>query len=886
MDTLITTKLTPPPQRPGQVRRDRLNALLAASDRPLVVVCAPAGYGKTTVVGHWLAQSGRPAAWLSLDDADDAPATFMAYLLAALQRAYPGFGPGLHDTLAVGGPVQPDRWASALINDLAAAARPVRLVLDDWQVITDPAIVRVIHRLIQHPPADFQLILISREEPDLPLARLRARDALREVRAADLRFTPEEATRFLHETMGLTVGASDVAALETRTEGWITGLHLAALSIRGSADPQARIAAFTKRHPTVLKYLLDEVLERQPVDLQTFLLEAASLDTVTPALCDAALSRTDSAEVLARLMAADLFITPLDVEHSVFRFHPLFADLLRAQQARRDPARAAAIARRAAHWLEAHGWVPQAVAQAMAGDDPEAAADLIERQAGAAIGRGDHRLVGHWLTALPDGVLRRRPRLCLDQAWVRVHAGQASQAEEWLDATEAALTHAPESRRDALEGECLTLRAYLAAGDPRKALALVKRATARVSADDHHLNGLIHAAMATHYRTLGDYGEALARYISAVPALWASGNIITALLIAGDVVLISRITGELDRAETLCRQLLSRAEAAGLSQASAVGVVYLALSEIALERGDLETATRWHAAALARDSLGELAAGEFGLFLTARLRILGGDADALDPVGAELESRLQEQPEPNVLAVVWIAYLLIEHRQFARAERWLARLRRHLDAGATPATLEARSLVYHHQALSQLGAPTPAACKDLMAVGAALASEAAGLGWQGLRAEILALRALLALSIEDRSSAMADLGAACDAAQRDQRILVFVSKGEAMAAALRAALHEGVAQAAFIRAILAAFPRVSAPDRDRRGLLEPLTQRETSILQLLIDGLTYAEIGRRLVISVNTVRYHIKSLYGKLGVGSRRQAISRAHEWGYAASSR
>lgn len=876
MDTLITTKLTPPTARPGQVVRERLNALLSVPDRPLVVVCAPAGYGKTTVVGHWLVGCRRPTAWLSLDSGDDAPTVFMAYLLAALRLAHPGFGAGLRDTLAVGGPTQPDRWAAALINDLAEAARPLSLVLDDWQVITDPAISHVIQRLVQHPPVGLQLILITREEPDLPLARLRAQGALRELRAADLRFTRDEASRFLQDTMGLALSDRDLALLETRTEGWIAGLHLAALSLRGADDSAAQVAAFTGRHPTVLAYLLEDVLLRQPIELQTFLLEAAALDPLTAELCDHALGRDDSAEVLARLTAANLFVNPLDGEQRVFRFHPLFVDLLDTQLARRDPARRAAIACRAAHWLEAHGRPSQAVAQALRGGDTESAADVIERQARAAIRRGEQRLAGHWLEALPETVIRRRPRLCLDRAWVHLQAGQTASVGQWLDAADLALPAVAEGLRNNLHGELLTLRAYLAAGEPEQALTLVRRAMALIANDEHEANGLIHVAMAAHHRTLGDYKSALDRSIAAMPALWASGNIATALMLAGEVVLLSRITGDLDRAETFCRNLLSRAEAAGLAQVIAVGVVYLALSEIALERGDLARARHLHAAALARDTFGELASSEFGLFLGTRLRILEGDAHALDPVLSAFEPGLVDTTPLNPLAVIWVASLLLEHGQPGRAERWLARLRPHLDSGDTPATLEARCLVFHQRVLAGLGWQTPDACGALMALGRSLVQEAAQLGWQGLLAEVLALNALLAFSIDDRAGALADLGAACATAERDRRVLLFATKGEAMAAALRAALQAGVGPAPFIRDVLGVFPRSPEPGAEAPDLVEPLTRRERSILGLLVEGLTYAEIGRRLVISVNTVRYHIKSLYGKLGVASRSQAVKRA----------
>jgi len=414
---LVATKFHVP--RAGFVPRARLLARLAEGmGRGLTVVCTPAGFGKTTLLGDWARRSRRPAAWLSLDAGDNDPARFWRYVAAALERVRPGTGAPVAALLQ--GPEQPplEAVAVAVINELMSVPGEgeVVLVLDDYHLIEAPPVHDSVAFLLDRLPPGLRLVVASRADPPLPLARLRARGQLAELRAADLRFTLEETAVFLRETTGLELPAASVAALQDRTEGWAAGVQLAALSLRGHADPAGFVESFAGSHRYVLDYLTEEVLARQPEPLVRFLLETSVLDRLNGPLCDAVTGRTDSQALLEALERANLFLVPLDEERRWWRYHHLFADLLRVRLAHERPERAPELHHAAAAWHEQHGFADEAVRHALAAGEVAWAARLVERHVEGLLRRSEGATLGRWLAALPTESVRSRARLCLAQA--------------------------------------------------------------------------------------------------------------------------------------------------------------------------------------------------------------------------------------------------------------------------------------------------------------------------------------------------------------------------------------------------------------------------------------------------------------------------------------
>ena len=516
---ILQTKLYIPPIRPGLVPRPRLTERLNGGlSRKLTLVSAPAGFGKTTLASEWLAGCAQPAAWLSLDEGDNDPARFLVYLITSLRTLVlpvppvPGASEGIGiegaaadlgegALSALQSPQAPlvEAVLSTLINDVAAIPTAFVLVIDDYHLIDAQPVHEAVTFLLEHLPPQMHLVIASREDPPLPLARLRARDQLIELRATDLRFASSEAAEFLNRVMGLGLSTEDVAALEARTEGWIAGLQLAAISMQGRNDTATLIESFTGSHRFILDYLVEEVLEQQSESIQTFLLQTTVLDRLTGSLCDALLGKgaeeqqskkaSDSAasrvpspsapgqEILEHLERSNLFVLPLDQERRWYRYHHLFADLLRRRLHQTQPEQLPGLHGRASVWYEQNGFVDEAIEHALRAEDFERAADLVEARAETLWGRGEQfRLLG-WLEALPAEQVASRPLLCIFHAWGLFASGQQRAAERSLQAAEQALeptagreTEAAPAKRDQkpvtdrakIQGRAASIREFMA----------------------------------------------------------------------------------------------------------------------------------------------------------------------------------------------------------------------------------------------------------------------------------------------------------------------------------------------------------------------------------------------------------------------------------------
>ena len=905
-DALLATKLHVPRPQPGFVRRPRLvEALGEGLARGLVVVCAPAGFGKTALLADWAGSGRRPVAWLSLDTADNDPARFWRHVVAALDRACPGIGERAGPLLGPP-PSSFDGLVTALINELAAQPGDdqVLLVLDDYHLIDTQPVHAALTFLLEHLPAGLRLVLTSRSDPPLPLARLRARGQLAELRAGELRFTPEEAAALLREATGPGLPGAAVAALAARTEGWAAGLQLAALSLRGQPDPASFVAAFSGSHRYILDYLTGEVLEQQPEPVRTFLLETSVLERLSGGLCDAVTGRTDGQVMLEQVERAGLFLVPLDEVRGWWRYHHLFADLLRARLQQQQPGRVPALHRAAAAWSEARGLADDAVRHALGAGDPDWAARLIEQHFDGIFLQGESATVQRWLSGLPAELVRARPRLCLAQAWMALVEGDVDAAAPPLDAA----ARAPAGAADEPFGP--------SAGRAASVLANVPAAIALDHAFLAYLRGDAEATAGFASQALAELGEGewmLGLWIRSMRALaeWLRGRladaergfaaIVAGWQAAGERPLaasachflghIQRAQGRLDAALGTYQQALEITAPPGQAAMPAAGIGYVGMAEVAYQRGELDAALRHVTEGIARcRQLNWTQPLATGLVTLAWIRQAKGDpAGALEAIG-EAE---RAAPGPAVADLfnpvpAQRARLLLAQGQVAAAARWTQQ--RGLADDDEPAYLREREHLVLARVLLAQDRPRPA-----LALLDRLHAPAAAQGRAGSVIEIQALQALALAADGDQAAAVDRLAAALTLACPQGYVRVFADEGAPMGvllgklvAARRAeqAAARGVPLGCLAR-VLQAFGQKDAEPGSRPrtapavpGLVDQLTVRELEILRLLAAGAPNQAIAEQLVVTLDTVKKHITHLLGKLGAANRTEAAAIARQLG------
>jgi LuxR family maltose regulon positive regulatory protein len=905
-DGVLATKLHLPGARPGFLARPRLHERL--SDAPageLTLVCAPAGFGKTALLADWARRSPQPVAWLSLDAGDDDPARFWRHVATAVDRVRPGLGEQLIALLDPP-PRSFEAVVTALVNQLAAGPEPIVLVLDDYHLVQAPAVHDAVRFLIDHLPAQLRLVLASRADPPLPLARLRGSGRLVELRAGDLRFTADEAAALLREAVGPGLPDSAVAALAERTEGWVAGLQLAALSLQGRADVAGFVDGFSGSHRYVLDYLTEEVLDRQPEPLRGFLLETSILERLSGPLCDAVTGRGDGQQLLERAERANLFLVPLDEVRGWWRYHQLFADLLQARLRQEAPERVAALHRAAAAWHEDHGLADDAVRHAVAAGDPAWAVRLVDRNVEALLQRGEGATLQGWLAALPHDLVCTRPRLCLAQAVTALIGGRLDDAEVLLTQAERAYDAAEPPERPAdgpprglanVPGMLAMLRAELAHrhGDADRTIELARQGLAIVDEDDRYLRYLLRWNLAMGTLLQGRIGDAEAALGELAADPWATGQRRYFAVRAHYVLAkVDRAQGRLDAALRRCQQALELTSGVAGRPAVMVGVAHVGLAEVLREQGELDAALR-HATegvALCR----QLAYGQWlgsALAILAWVRQARGDrAGALAAVGeAEQAVPSQEAVADLVFPVaVQRARLLLAHGDVAAAARWAQR--RGLGAQDEPTYAREREYLVLARVLLAQRAPERA-----LALLARLHDLAAAQGRTGSVVEVRALQALALDAAGDGPGALDALAGALALAAPEGWLGVFVDEGAAMAALLgrlAAAGHPALATpdggvvGDHLRRLRAASgpagtPR-TPPGRAATvtvpGMVEPLTERELDVLVLLAAGTSNRQIADELVVAVETVKKHVSHILDKLDAANRTQAVARARQLG------
>ena len=894
----------------------------------LVLVSAPAGFGKTTLLTQWLAPfqrdegAGPPAparrvAWVSLGNDDAEPRAFLTHLVAAVQVAAPGVGAEALALLDRPRSVVVEDVVASLLDDLDSLGGETVLALDDVHVIDVPEVHAAMAFLLDHLPPRVTLAMTTRADPPLPLARLRARGELVEVRAADLRFTAEETEAFLNDVMHLGLEPAQVAALEARTEGWAAGLQLAALSVRGHAASPGRspdgtaafVEAFTGSHRFVLDYLLEEVLATQPEKVRAFLLDTSVLEQLTGPLCDAVTGASDGQQVLESLERNNLFLVPLDDERREYRYHHLFVDALRARVRAEDPERARHLHLAASDWHAEHGTLPDAISHALAAGEPEHAAALVELALPSARHHRQDLVLSTWLSALPDDVKRRRPLLATQMVPASLSAGDLAGAERWLDHGDEALrqaAHEPvaesslvprpgrladamrarDKERGSLPAQAAVYRAAVAQarGDVDGTVAQARRALELAGPDDHVARSGGAGFLGLAAWAAGDLPTAVETFGEAVRSLRAAGNLTDELSTTVVLAEMWLARGRPVQARRLYEQALTRTESTAGKVLSTTGDLHVGLAAVLRESGELAAA---HAHLQTARELGDRASLPENRYrwytAMAGLVLAYGDHDGAVDLLDEAERLYRPGFFPDLRPIPAVrARVHITQGRLDAAAAW-ARVR-----GVSPDDPAAYAVEYDHLTLARLllaqhaiGSQAGAAATALSLLNrTVVAAEAADRG--GSVVEALLVRSLAHRARGDLDAALADLGRSLRAAVPEGYGRLFVDEGPAARELLRTLASRldlpGSPEAA---ALLQAADAVRGTTGGRPGSLpstgpDPLSRREVEVLRLLATDLTGPQIAGRLFMSVNTFRTHTRHIFTKLDVTTRRAAVSRA----------
>jgi LuxR family transcriptional regulator, maltose regulon positive regulatory protein len=873
---ILATKLYIPSPQPKVVLRPRLiERLNEGLHRRLTLISAPAGFGKTTLLGEWLAGCERPAAWLSLDEADSDPTRFLAYLVAALQTIAVDIGEGVLGALKSPQPPPAESLLTTLLNEIATIEDDLALVLDDYHVIDAKLVDDALTFLIEHLPPRMHLIIATREDPNLPLARLRARGQLAELRAADLRFTPSEAAEFLEGAMGLSLSAEDIAALETRTEGWIAGLQLAAISLQGRKDATNFIESFTGSHHFVLDYLVEEVLQQQSESVQSFLLRTSILDHLCGPLCDAVLLDPSASgqETLEYIEHANLFLIPLDDERHWYRYHHLFAELLRqrlhqgAASSTGDERRGVAeLHVRASQWFEDHGLEIEAFQHAAAANDVERAERLIEGEGVPLYFRGTVAPVLKWLESLPKTVLDARPSLWVMYASVLLLVDHTA-VEQKLQAAEAALQDIePSDRTRDLVGRIASMRATLAViqHDAETIIAQSRRALEYLHPDNLPLRTATTWTLGHAHQLQGDRAVAREAYDEVISTGKSFGDSVYTIAATINLGQIQEADNQLSLAAESYRRVL---QMAGDPPQPIACEACLGLARITYQWNDLNAAEQHgqQFIQLTRQMGNVDSFASYDVFL-ARLKLARGDVAGAVAILTKAEEFVRQHDFAYRMPDVAAAQVLTLLRQG--------------DLAAAAHLAETHDLPISQARVHLAQGDTPVA----LAVLEPLRRQAEVKGWEDERLKLMVLQALAHHAHGEKEEAVQMLGDALALAEPGGFIRIFVDEGTPMAQLLSEAAAHGI-MPGYTGKLLAVFEAeaqkredesYSPPARLAQPLTEPLSQRELEVLRLIAQGLSNREISERLFLALDTVKGHNRRIFGKLSVQRRTEAVEKA----------
>jgi LuxR family transcriptional regulator, maltose regulon positive regulatory protein len=890
---VLATKLYIPPPRSRVVARtrlfERINRGIAEGSR-LTLISAPAGFGKTTLVSEWVADCGSPVAWLSLDEGDSEPVRFLTYLIAAVQTIKAGIGESLLVALHASQPQPPQAEVilTTLLNEISAIPEHFLLVLDDYHSIDSRPVDDALAFLLEHQPPQMHMVLLTREDPHLPLSRLRARGQLTELRLADLRFTSAEAAEFLNQAMGLSLSGQDIAALEARTEGWIAGLQLAALSMQGREDIAGFIHAFAGSHRFVLDYLVEDVLQRQSERIRAFLLQTAILERFCAPLCNAVTERQDGKELLDLLERSNLFLVPLDDQRQWYRYHHLFAEVLQVYLLEIRPEQVSSLHQRASMWYEENGLRSDATYHALAAKDFEGAAGLIEL-AGPTIEDVSIQSVTWlgWVKRLPEELIRARPVLNVWYAYALLGCGEMEAAESRLKDAEQWLVSADTIKAQlgtssvgmvvvdkeqfkSLSATIALSRAYIAQtlGNIPDTVRYASRVLELTEADPFRHSQASMMLGLTHWAS-GDLEAADRVFADYTMKLRTSGNIPDAISTSVVLADIRLALGHLHEAINTLEQLLQFVMEQGEPISPATTDLHRELSELYLEQGNQEAAAQH----LQRSKeLGEKVQSPVSRFRLcidqARLRTAQGNLEGALALLDEAQRLYIRSPLPDFCPISAMkARIWVVQGKLTKALEWVRE--RGLSVDDAPSYLRefehvtlARVLIARYKSDRETGS-----IHEAVGLLERLLHAAEEGKRMGSVIEILALLALAHAAQGDIPLALVSLERALTLAEPEGYVRIFLDEGKPMAELLKIA---GKNKSSFLE------KQAISP----QPLIEPLSENELEVLRLLRTELSGPEIARKRMVSLSTIRTHTQHIYAKLGVNNRRAAIRCAEELG------
>jgi LuxR family maltose regulon positive regulatory protein len=912
-DSLLTTKLFIPSTRPELVSRPRLiEKLNEGLHRKLTIISAPAGFGKTTLVTEWLenvrlsaknkTQAENKIAWFSLDEGDNEPARFLTYFITALiqiEGIDATFGKGALSLLQSPQPPSTETTLTSLINEIAAIPDRIILVLDDYHLIEAQLIHDALTFLLEHLPPQMHLVFATREDPHLPLSRLRARGQLTELRATDLQFSSSEAAEFLNQVMGLDLSAEDIAALETRTEGWIAGLQMAALSMQGRADTASFIQAFTGSHHFVLDYLVEEVLQRQSERVRSFLLQTSILDRLSGTLCDAVTGQEDGRGMLRTLEGGNLFVIPLDDKRQWYRYHHLFADVLQAHLMEQQPNHLATLHRRASEWYEEHDLPSDAIHHALAAEDFERAAGLAELAWPSMSGSFQSIMWLGWVKELPDELVRARPVLSVGYARAFLNAGKLEAAEarlldverlleladdinEQAEAPSTKMVVVDEEQFQSLPASLASARTYhaQAIGDVSGTVKYAQRVLDLLPEEGPQWHPVASPLLGLAFWASGDL-EAAHRTFSELFTEMDLQDVLNGTFVLAD---IKMTLGHLHEAVSAYEHALQLAAEHGEPRLTGTVDVHIGISKLHRERGDLEAAAQ---DLLTGKKLGEQVElpdwQSRWCIAQARLTETLGDLDGALDMLDEAERLFVRTPLPEILPIAAMkASVWVKQGKFAEALSWARERGLSVDDEISylhefEHSTMVRALIAHYKS-DRVDSSIQGALRLVERL-----LQAAEEGKRtGSVIEILMVQALAHQAQGDTSSALVSLERALTLAEPEGYLRIFVDEGPPMAALLKKMKVENRRLKEYVRNLLSAFTdkEFHHPTPSPQPLIEPLSEREIEVLQLIAEGLTNQEIAARLYLSLNTVKVHTRNIFGKLGIHHRAAAIARARDLG------
>ena len=913
---ILTTKLYIPPPRPNAVRRPRLiERLNAGLHHKLTLISASAGFGKTTLLSEWVAACEQPVAWLSLDEEHNDPTRFLVYLVSALQtltlskiEGEPQLGEGVLSALKSPQPPPLDSILTTLINEITAVSKNFILVLDDYHLIESEPVDQALKFLVQHLPSpSMHLVIATREDPPLPLARLRARGHLTELRAPDLRFTQVETAEFLNQVMDLNLSGEEISALENRTEGWIAGLRLAAISLQGHPDAANFIKSFSGSHYFVLDYLVEEILEHQPKSIQNFLLSTSILERLCGSLCDAVLpqSSTPSQEILDYLERTNLLLVPLDDKREWYRYHHLFTDALQVRLTKGQPDNVAELHLRACTWCEQNNFRSNAIHHALAAQHFERAADLIELEWSANIGSYYQNATWtEWVQTLPDELVRARTTLSIGLAWELLFSGHLQAAEDRLkdagrllelavntpDSHEAS-SNSQDEKIFRSQQELLSLAWAFhaqALSDNAGTIKYARQTLNLLSETNHYIAGLASSLLGLAYWRNGDLETAIKYMTDAIARLRTTGHLLFAISGAYTLAGIKVAQGRLFDAVNIYKETLLFAAAQGEPVLSGTTDLHLGLSKLYHEQGNEEAAKQHLQKCEALGKQAALPEWPYGLYLVqAQLKAEQGELDDALKLLEEAEQLYRRSPVPNVCPVTALkTRVWLQQGRRAEALGWVREQGLSIDDELSYLH-EFEYITFARVLIAQYRRDqTDETFQKAITLLTQVYSAAEAGGRSGSMIEILMLQAIINEAQGNISAALQFLERALTLAETEGYLRIFVNEGQPMARLLYEALSHDIAPN-YVQRVLTAFPlnelepRKSLKTQSQEArLLEPLSKREIEVLHLIADGQTNQEIAITLCLSVNTVKVHTRNIYGKLSAHHRADAVAKARALG------